>query len=91
MEQRQVDPILQQDALRSVLSFISTLSNVANDQSWDYLDGRAVSQPYQYQTVGNTGYAIEGTTMSTSHAQPAQNNQAILLIIAAVAIFVLAK
>jgi len=69
MSQQLVDAETRQDALRSVRSFVGTLSGIVNDQSWDRLDGTAYSQPYQYQSIGSTGVAVEGSTVATTSTQ----------------------
>ena len=87
-----VDPTNAQDALRSVRSFVNTLAGIANDQSWDNIDAKAYTQPYQYQVVGATGTAVEGSTVATSNnRRPLQNNDLMLLILGAAVVYVLTK
>lgn len=63
----------QQDALRPLRNFVTLLSGVVTDQSWAKQDGYAYNPAYQYQTVGSTGNAIEGSTAyQTKAVQGAQ-------------------
>lgn len=89
----QYDLTAMQDALRPARNFINTLAGLVNEQSYAGTDGYAVNPPMQYQIVGNTGNAIEGTPYYQNLPAPVtfSNNFMVGMLALAAAFFVLKK
>jgi hypothetical protein len=67
-----MDPTVtdQQDALRSVRTFVNVLGGGLNayaaDQSMNGTDWYAGNAPYQYQNIGPYGVSVEGLPVQTT-------------------------
>lgn len=82
----------QQDWLRTARGFVNTLSGIVNDQSWDRMDASPTNAPYQYQTMGPTGTAIEGAPISTTPGGGlVVSNGVLMLALGAAAVYFLGK
>ena len=91
MRQQTADVETIQDALRPVRMFVNTIAGVLNDQSWNHVDGQAFNQPYQYQTAGPTGVAVEGSTVANrgnAGGDAAMSNGTLLLLVGAAVLLV---
>jgi hypothetical protein len=80
----------QQDAMRPFRQFVGLLNSAVNEQSWAGADGQAVNVPYQYQTIGRSGAAVEGSAVSTNaQGEPQQGIPMGLLLFVGLAYLVL--
>jgi hypothetical protein len=82
------------DQQRTARAFISFLGSAfGTDQSYAQLDGYAVNQPRQYQTIGPGGLVgVEGTSQSNGQKPAAMVMSPVLLLaLAAAAYFLLKK
>lgn len=92
LTQQQTYVTNQQDALRPLRNFVNLLGGIVNDQSYAGQDGYAVNQPYQYQTVGAYGVAVEGSPISTTPSGGvAVSNSVVMLAIGAAVVYFLVK
>ena len=58
----------QQDALRPYRMFVGALTGalLGADQTYAGADGYSWNHPYQYQTIGPYGVAVEGAPVATT-------------------------
>lgn len=82
----------QQDALRPLRNFVNLLGGMVNDQSYAGQDGTAFNMPYQYQTIGQYGNAVEGSPIQTTPGGGiAVSNSVVMLALGAAVVYFLVK
>lgn len=82
----------QQDALRPLRNFVNLLSGLAGEQSYAHADGTPWNSPYQYQTIGPTGYAIEGAPIANQpQGSGFAGNTMVLFALGAAVVYLLVK
>lgn len=87
------DAVAQQDQLRTLRAFVGFAGQLLGDQQLAGADGYAMNQPYQYQSIGPTGWGIEGAPISSAQgAKSAAGVSPVVLVLGAVvAMLVLPK